>query len=130
MNEQGSFIAENRHSWAWQGCGSSIKKTVGRDILEGTSQPCLSNSVEVLKSLDDQKRYEMMMRVPFQEKESRYSFEPSTGSSGLNGRLHVEDNDIFRISNQDIDLTMDADTLMVELGELKTLIANDCTPGQ
>ena len=128
MTAAGSSAAEKRHSWAWQGCGSTIKETVGGDILEGTSQSYLSNSVEVLKPLDDQKSYELMMMVPLLKKDPRYTSEPISAMSASNRNMEVDGRDIYKISNHDIDLTMDAETLMVELEELKSLIANGCAP--
>ena len=128
MTAAGLSAAEKRHSWAWQGCGSTIQETAGGDILEGTPQTYLSNSVEVLKPLDDKKSYELMMMVPILEKDPWYTLEPISALSASNRNMEMDGCDIYKISKQDIDLTMDAETLMVELGELKSLIANGCAP--
>ena len=119
---------ETRHSWTWKGCGNDFKETVGSDILQGTSQPCLSRSVEVLKHLGDQTSYQLIMRVANNDQESHYTLDSTSELSGSKKRSDEEEKPIFKMSNTDIDFKMDANILMVEMEELKSLIANGCAP--
>ena len=126
MTAKNRSAEDKRHSWAWQGCGSTIRETVGGDILEGTSQTYLSNSVEVLKPADDKNNYELMMMVPLLEKDPPYNPDKVRDMGASNRKSDGQE--VYKISNPEIDLTMDAETLMAELGELKSLIANGCAP--
>ena len=122
MSESTFTVEAKRHTGSWEGYSSETKDADGNNVSQ---RRILSASVEVLKPSGSKPNYEMMMMVPLLQRDQVFG---GREHAQANMRPSEDKKEIFSISKEDVDIALDADTIMAEIGELRHLIANGCAP--